>query len=105
MAKDLETGGHLWFKCPKGCERPGCPFCEGVLALCMTCGAAEGELLTYCPGYQLNPDAQMACYSGNVFDFHRLKLLKSFAPTLFRETVSRMNENLKRGRLSSEKLC
>lgn len=42
---------------------------DGELASCRTCGAAEGELLTWCPGYKLNREAREACYTGNVVDF------------------------------------
>ena len=35
----------------------------------VVCNAAEGELLTTCPGYRLSQDALDACYFGNVIDF------------------------------------
>lgn len=104
MAKDIDSGGHVWYRCPPGCDRPGCPFCEGHLALCSTCGAAEGELLSYCPGYRLNADAQEACFGGNVFDFMKLKRMREHSPSLFRETLVRMNTSLRRSQISSEEL-
>lgn len=39
------------------------------LVQCKVCGAAEGELLSYCPGYKLNTETLEACYRGNVLDF------------------------------------
>lgn len=38
------------------------------LGECTTCGAAEGELLSSCPGYRLNYETKEACYTGNVCD-------------------------------------
>ena len=44
--------------------------CKGHEGLweCCVCGAAEGELLFWCPGYKLNADARDACFDGNVVD-------------------------------------
>lgn len=41
---------------------------DGGLALCTVCGAGEGELLKWCPGFKLTPEARQACYTGNVAD-------------------------------------
>lgn len=38
------------------------------LYVCRVCNAAEGELLSYCPGYRLNAETLDACYTGNVID-------------------------------------
>ena len=38
------------------------------LSCCTVCGAAEGELLKWCPGFKLTPEALKACYTGNVAD-------------------------------------
>lgn len=57
---------HVEFICD--CRREGCVFCGGGLFQCTICGAAEGELLRYCPGYRLNNEAKDACYTGNVID-------------------------------------
>ena len=43
------------------------PGFEG-LAYCTCCGAGEGELLAYCPGYKLSQDTMDACFDGNVID-------------------------------------
>lgn len=43
------------------------------LAMCTVCGAGEGELLRWCPGYRLTREALEACYTGNVVDFERYK--------------------------------
>lgn len=64
---------HVWFKCPPGCTRPSCNFCQGGLSLCIVCAAGEGELLSSCPGYGLNEDARTACYTGNVIDFEHFR--------------------------------
>ncbi len=64
---------HIYHKC----NHTSCYICSGSLFLCNVCGAAEGELLTYCPGYQLNVDTLSACYQGNVFDFTLMKVWKS----------------------------
>ena len=39
------------------------------LSWCSICDCAEGELLSYCPGYPLNEETRLACYQGNVLDF------------------------------------
>lgn len=44
------------------------PFDE--LGECTVCGAAEGELLSFCPGFLLNAEAREACFQGNVVDLH-----------------------------------
>jgi hypothetical protein len=43
-------------------------FGDGELAYCTVCGGAEGSLLSFCPGYKLNAEAEQACYQGNVVD-------------------------------------
>jgi hypothetical protein len=44
-------------------------FEQGMsLAYCMVCGAGEGELLKWCPGFRLAYEALEACYTGNVVD-------------------------------------
>ena len=83
MATDVDTGGHVWFKCPQPCQRQFCNYCEGGLSRCTICGAVEGELLSHCPGFQLSQEAKDACYSGNVFDFTYLKRLRKHNPELF----------------------
>ena len=35
---------------------------------CTVCTAVEGQLLSYCPGYELNHETKEACYQGNVSD-------------------------------------
>jgi hypothetical protein len=54
---------------------------EGLVQ-CTTCGAAEGELLTFCPGYRLNADARDACFDGNIIDIRiwRLTRIRKAAP-------------------------
>ena len=58
---------HEYFNC--NCKKDNCNFCAAGLYLCTICNAAEGELLTNCPGYKLNSEALEACYTGNVIDF------------------------------------
>jgi len=55
---------------------PLTPRSEGV-ARCEVCGAAEGELLWWCPGYRLNEATLDACYRGNVVDMGFWYLKKS----------------------------
>lgn len=38
------------------------------LSSCTVCGAAEGELLKWCPGFKLTQEAKEACFRGNVVD-------------------------------------
>jgi hypothetical protein len=38
------------------------------LSSCTVCGAAEGQLLKWCPGVKLTEEAKEACYRGNVAD-------------------------------------
>lgn len=38
------------------------------LACCTVCGAGEGELLKWCPGFKLTEEAKEACFRGNVAD-------------------------------------
>lgn len=57
---------HEWFVC--GCDKTGCMFCDGGLSRCKVCGALEGALLSYCPGYPLSMETINACYNGNVVD-------------------------------------
>jgi hypothetical protein len=65
----------VWAKCAPSCEY-GCNICQGGLAVCTVCKAAEGELLTWCPGFALNAEAREACYRGNVIDFVRRSPLR-----------------------------
>jgi len=68
---------HVLRTCDGSCETDGvrCYVCNG-LAICSVCTAAEGELLTFCPGYALGWQAKDACYHGNVLDFNSLKRMK-----------------------------
>lgn len=43
-------------------DRP-CMVCEGSLALCVTCGGAEGSLPTHCPGEPMQPEVADDVYS------------------------------------------
>ena len=57
---------HFFYKCPPGCEKPHCPYCEGGLAFCEVCKCAEGELPTECPGRPVNEETREEIYSGQV---------------------------------------
>lgn len=63
---------HEFFRCTNP-DCSGCFGCENVLQVCMICLASEGELLTYCPGFELSPDALEACYEGSVIDLERYR--------------------------------
>lgn len=49
------------------CGNERCPVCSGGLSLCVVCNGAEGELLSYCPGYRLN--------SGTLDDIYKRKVI------------------------------
>ena len=97
MATDVDTGGHIWFKCSQPCNGR-CQYCDGGLALCTVCGAGEGELLSHCPGFRLSFEARTACYSGNVLDFVYLRRLKKHSPEAFREEMGRLNCRMRKDR-------
>lgn len=66
---------HTYNICVGKCEDDFgrvCYICSG-LSWCATCGAVEGELLSYCPGFKLNRDTLEACYKGNIIDFIIMK--------------------------------
>lgn len=42
---------HKYMEC--NCYQHFCPICNGGLAICEVCGAAECELTTDCPGFKL----------------------------------------------------
>ena len=47
---------HTLFKHHDTCPKPGaCMYCDGGLAWCTTCGGAEADLPTECPGRRLTP--------------------------------------------------
>ena len=50
------------------CERSYCPVCSG-LSIYLKCGCAEIELLSYCPGFFIEPEDRQAIVSGKVIDF------------------------------------
>jgi hypothetical protein len=92
MASEIDTGCHVWFKCAWPCPRAHCHYCDGGLALCIICGAAEGELLSHCPGYKLNVDALFACHRGNVYDFSRLRAMREYDIEAFKDYLKRMRQ-------------
>lgn len=47
-----------------------CGICEGGLALCTTCGGAEGSLPTDCPGERMHELVENEVYAGNL-DYRR----------------------------------
>lgn len=98
MATDVDTGGHVWFACSRPCDVQSCSFCDGGLARCTICGAAEGELLSHCPGFWLNQETKEACYNGNVLDFTYLRRLSRHSPETFREELIRLNKRLSKSR-------
>lgn len=59
---------HKLHHCEPGCT--GCMFCDGGLALCVTCGGAEGSLPTDCPG---EPMPELICEEvyGGAVDYRR----------------------------------
>ena len=62
---------HLLYHCKNDCERCAIDACpHQVLSSCVTCGAAEAEMATECPGYRLHHDERMAVSNGKL-DFVR----------------------------------
>lgn len=57
---------HTYYKCPPGCERPHCRYCEGNLAYCTVCKGAEGSLPTDCPGAAMTEAEGEAVYAGHL---------------------------------------
>lgn len=57
---------HVFYRCRPDCA--GCCICDGGLADCTVCLAAEGELLASCPGYPLAAESRQACLDGKVVD-------------------------------------
>lgn len=52
---------------------------RGGLGHCTICGAAEEELLTFCPGEKLSEESKQDCSNGNVIDlFLRTCQLQGF---------------------------
>ncbi len=50
---------------PCDCSKDrSCPICDGGLALCQTCGGAEGSLPTHCPGEKMAAEVADAVYEG-----------------------------------------
>lgn len=56
--------GHVYVKHGANCERLYCSICDGGLAVCDVCKAAEGELTTQCPGYAVPSDIRDTVYAG-----------------------------------------
>lgn len=55
---------HTWHKC----DKENCFVCNGGLSWCITCGLAEGQLTTECPGYDVN-EFTSCCTYGDLVDF------------------------------------
>lgn len=53
--------------CPARDDVPGsCMICDGGLAICRTCGGAEGSLPTHCPGVRMTSYAEDQVYTGRL---------------------------------------
>ena len=55
---------HKLHKCDATCE--GCPVCEGGLAMCDTCGGAEGSMPTDCPQRPMTLEEWEAVYRDEI---------------------------------------
>lgn len=55
---------HNYYQCK--CNRFGCQFCEGGLAMCTICNGAEGELTRECPGRELTKEERVRIYDGTL---------------------------------------
>ncbi len=54
---------------PCGCDKQSdrsCYVCDGGLAICDTCGGAEGSLPTHCPGERMQPEVSDDVYEGQL---------------------------------------
>lgn len=68
-APEATTTDHRWHdhtNCDHDGEVRECPICEGGLSLCLTCGAAEGELTTDCPGRKMTGGERYAAFAGGM---------------------------------------
>lgn len=55
---------HTYFVC--SCNNPGCPYCDGGLALCTVCNGMEGSLTKECPGEKLASATCDDIYTGQI---------------------------------------
>lgn len=55
---------HTFYKCPPGCDKPHCQYCQGGLAFCTVCKCAEGTLPTECPGEPVSEEVQENIFNG-----------------------------------------
>lgn len=62
----MSCGGHVWYECPKPCDKLYCMFCEGGLASCVRCNCDEGTLPDECPGVPVPSDKQDLIYTGKL---------------------------------------
>lgn len=54
---------HIYEK-HTGCEKTHCHICDGGLAHCIVCNAAEGELTSECPGVPVDYATRERVYQG-----------------------------------------
>jgi len=58
------------------------------IAMCNKCGATGQELLTWCPGIELNQETLDACFEGNVIDLERWRRERNLPPSpMFEDEV------------------
>lgn len=72
MPKILTFPKHRLYRCDGHCEQEHCPYCDGGLSYCPTCGGAEGSLPEDCPQRRMTDEEEKAVYRGEL-DF-RVKL-------------------------------
>ena len=56
---------HIYEK-HTGCEKTHCHICDGGLAHCTICNAAEGELTSDCPGAPVDAATRERVYDGEI---------------------------------------
>lgn len=52
---------HAYFDCK--CNEQECPYCDGGLGLCTTCGGFDGSLTTDCCGHTVSDKLLQAVYA------------------------------------------
>lgn len=66
---------HVLYKCPPGCRKTFCNYCDGGLAFCTVCKGGESQLPQECPG-RVMTECEMRLVSVGRLDFVGGKWIK-----------------------------